>query len=169
LQLIDFDHVEWTNVTTQGYLARDVGETKVIATGNAVRDIEPEIDLEVIQDRYRPKLGLGEAVFCCVDTISARAAIWRSAGVGCRFWCDGRMLGEVIRVLTVADEAGRRHYPGTLFRQSEAQTGRCTARSTIYTAAIAAGLMLHQFARWLRRQPIDADLSLNLLASEMVV
>jgi hypothetical protein len=29
--------------------------------------------------------------------------------------------------------------------------------------------MLHQFTRWLRNQPIDTDLSLNLLASEMTV
>jgi sulfur carrier protein ThiS adenylyltransferase len=168
LQLVDFDQVEWTNVTTQGYLAGDVGQPKVVATANAVRLIEPEIELELVQDRYRPKLAIGEAVFCCVDSISARAAIWRSASSAFRFWCDGRMLGEIMRVLTVADDAGRRHYPTTLFEQSEAQVGRCTARSTIYTAAIAAGLMLHQFVRWLRRQPIDSDLSLNLLASELV-
>ena len=52
------------------------------------------------------------------------------------------MLAEVIRVLTVADEQGRPHYPQTLFASREAQTGRCTAQSTIYTANIAAGLML---------------------------
>ena len=79
------------------------------------------------------------------------------------------MLGEVIRVLTVADDVGRDHYPSTLFRQSEAQLGRCAARSTIYAANIAAGFMLHQFARWLRRQPVDPDVSLNLLASELTV
>src|SRR3712207_8955727 len=39
----------------------------------------------------------GEAVFCCVDSISARSAIWRSVRGRCRFWADGRMLGEVIR------------------------------------------------------------------------
>ena len=77
------------------------------------------------------------------------------------------MLGEVIRVLTVADEQGRNHYPTTLFQQSEAQPGRCTAKSTIYTANIAAGLMLHQFTRWLRGQAIDRDTTLNLLASEL--
>jgi len=43
------------------------------------------------------------------------------------------MLGEVIRILAVADEQGREHYPTTLFDESEAQPGRCTARSTIYT------------------------------------
>ena len=78
------------------------------------------------------------------------------------------MLAEVIRVLTVAEEQGRQHYPQTLFASREAQTGRCTAQSTIYTANIAAGLILHQFSRWLRGLPVDPDISLNLLASELV-
>lgn len=168
LQLIDFDKVEETNITTQGYLQSDVGLIKVMATGIAVRAIDPTIELVTIEDRYRPQLVVGEAVFCCVDSISARAAIWRSVGPRCRFWCDGRMLAEVMRVLTVADDQGRGHYPTTLFQQAEAQTGSCTARGVIYTAGIAAGLMLHQFCRWLRNLPIDADLSLNLLASDLV-
>jgi hypothetical protein len=79
------------------------------------------------------------------------------------------MLGEAIRVLVATDELNRRHYSATLFAAGDAQAGRCTARSTIYTANTAAGLMVHQFVRWLRRQPVDADISLNLLASELVV
>ncbi len=75
----------------------------------------------------------------------------------------------MIRVLIAADEPGRKHYPTTLFAGSEAELGRCTARSTIYTANMAAGFMVHQFARWLRGQPIDADATLNLLAAELVV
>ena len=169
LQLVDFDVVESTNITTQGYLQSDLGLTKVAATAGAIREIDPAIQLTLVEDRYRPQLEIGEAVFCCVDSISARAAIWRGGGQRCRFWCDGRMLAEVMRVLTVADDQGRKHYPTTLFQQSEAQTGACTARGVIYTAGIAAGLMLHQFCRWLRGQPIDIDLSLNLLASELTV
>jgi molybdopterin-synthase adenylyltransferase len=79
------------------------------------------------------------------------------------------MLGEVARILTVAGAAGHEHYAGTLFPQSEAQAGTCTSRSTIYCASIAAGLMLHQFTRWLRDVPVDPDLSLNLLASDIGV
>lgn len=169
LQLVDFDTVEWTNVTTQGYLAENVGRPKVDATAEAVRRIDPAVQTEPVEDRYRPKVELGEALFGCVDSLAARRAIWRSAGPRVRFWANGRMLGEVIRVLVVADEFGRDHYPTTLFPQSEAQPGRCTAHGTIYTANVAAGLMLHQFARWLRDQPVDRDLSLNLLASELTV
>jgi hypothetical protein len=50
---------------------------------------------EAVQDRYRPKQTMGEAAFCCVDSISARGAIWRSVNSRCEFWTDGRMLGEV--------------------------------------------------------------------------
>ena len=35
--------------------------------------------LEVIEDRYRPRMEIGQATFCCVDSIEARTAIWRSA------------------------------------------------------------------------------------------
>jgi sulfur carrier protein ThiS adenylyltransferase len=169
LQIIDFDVVDLTNVTTQGYLASDVGQPKVGAVAAAIHQLDPAIAVESIQDRYRPRMEIGQAVLCCVDSIEARAAIWRSAGSRCRFWADGRMLAEVLRVLAVADNAGRDHYPTTLFAQSEAQPGRCTARSTIYAASIAAGLMVHQFTRWLRGMPVDRDTSLNLLAGEWAV
>ena len=169
LQLIDFDTVEDTNVTTQGYDFEDVGQLKVDATAGAVQRIDPLIDVDAVPDRYRARIEIGDVVFCCVDSISARSAIWRSVSRRCRFWCDGRMLGEIIRVLAVADAESRRHYPTTLFRQSEAQAGRCTAHGAIYTAGIAAGLMTHQFTRWLRDLPVDPDVSLNLPAMELVV
>ncbi|MGE3410525.1 MAG: ThiF family adenylyltransferase [Pirellulales bacterium] len=169
LQLVDFDRVNASNVTTQGYLQSDLGLPKVLALQQSILKIDPRMAVQPVEDRYRPSLTVGEAVFCCVDSISARQAIWRGVGPRCRFWTDGRMLGETMRIVTVADEQGREHYPTTLFSQGEAQSGSCTARSTIYTANVAAGLMLHQFVRWLRQQPIDADLSLNLLASELIM
>jgi sulfur carrier protein ThiS adenylyltransferase len=169
LQLIDFDSVEPTNVTTQGYWAEDVGQRKVVATAELARCIEPSLECETVVDRYRSKHILGEAVFCCVDSITTRAAIWRSAANRCEFWADGRMLGEVIRVLAATTRVERAHYSGTLFSAAEAQAGACTARSTIYAASVAAGLMLHQFTRWLRDMSVDRDISFNLLAGEFVV
>lgn len=168
LELIDFDTVEATNVTTQGYLTMDVGLPKVTALTMAIGQLDVTIEVTGHVERYRPSIRTGSAVFCCVDSIAARAAIWKTAGQSCEFWCDGRMLAEVMRVLTAADAGSREHYRGTLFTAQEAQTGSCTSRSTIYTASIAAGLMVHQFTRWLRRLPIEADLSLNLLASDFV-
>lgn len=168
LQLVDFDSVELTNVTTQGYSAAKVGVPKVTALAEELLTLIADVHIDQIRDRWQPRIKPGEAVFCCVDSISARSAIWKLVASRARFWCDGRMLGEVLRILTVTEDHGRHHYPKTLFNQSEAEAGRCTARSTIYTANIAAGFMLHQFSRWLRRLPIDVDLSCNLLASELI-
>jgi len=169
IQLIDFDTVDPTNVTTQGYLVTDIGQPKVLATAAAIQSLDPTLDILPIEDRYRSKLPIGEATFCCVDSISARAAIWRTASQRCPFWADGRMLGEVLRILIATDTPSRRRYADSLFPQAEAQRGSCTSRSTIYAASIAAGLMVHQFTRWLRGIPTDADTAGNLLAGEWSV
>ncbi|MEX2170074.1 MAG: ThiF family adenylyltransferase [Pirellulales bacterium] len=165
--LIDHDTVDLSNVTTQGYSLDDVGQRKVYALASALQLYDGQIATAETPDRFRPEMHVSDVLFCCVDSIDTRAAIWRRVGRGAAFWADGRMRGEVLRILTAADEASRAHYPMTLFPEAEAQVGTCTARSTLYAASIAAGLMLHQFARWLRGQEVDADLSLNLMASEL--
>lgn len=169
IQLIDFDFVELHNVTSQGYRESDTGRSKVVATSSAIGDIDQSIVVEQVNDRFRPSLDTHSIVFCCVDSISARTAIWKSLGESVAFWADGRMLGEVIRVLTACNASAKSHYSSTLFSQDEAQTGTCTSRSTIYAASVAAGLMVHQFTRWLRKLPDDADLQLNLLSSELSI
>ena len=125
--------------------------------------------VDSINDRFRIRQSINDAVFCCVDSISVRSVIWNHLKNRAEFWADARMLGEVMRVLTANDAGSRMAYGQTLFVQSEAQAGTCTSRSTIYTANIAAALMVHQFTRWIRGLPLDNDASLNLLSSELVV
>ena len=166
LQLIDFDRVEATNVATQGYRVRELGQLKAAATAAAVAEIDPGIEVETVADRFRPQQDVQPIVFCCVDSIAARATIWRRLESRSSLWVDARMRGEVIRVLAAADEAGRAAYGRSLFPQAEAQRGACGAQGVIYGAAIAAGLMVHQLARWLRGAPLDRDVTLNLWAGE---
>lgn len=169
IQLIDFDTVDLSNTTTQGYRKHEIGCSKPIACGEAIGEIDPTIKVIQVEDRFRPRQEIGNAVFCCVDSITARAAIWRSVHSRAGFWSDGRMLGEVLRVLAVVDDKSEAHYASTLFAASEAQQGTCTSRSTIYAASIAAGIMVHQFTRWLRDIPPDTDTSINLLSGEWTV
>ena len=169
IQLVDFDEVDLSNVTTQGYASSDIGQPKVEATAAAIHRLDAALRVTKVQDRFRAKLETGQAIFCCVDSIAARAAIWRSCANRCQFWADGRMLGEVIRVLSVAEAKDFSRYTSTLFPQADAQSGSCTSRSTIYAASIAAGIMVHQFSRWLRGIPVDGDTTLNLLAGEWTV
>lgn len=169
LQLIDFDTVEVHNVTSQGYRYSEIGQFKVAATLASIAEIDPEIRVESWCDRFRRRIKTRDIVFCCVDSIQTRTLIWDHLKNRAQFWADARMLGEVIRVLTATDSRSQEAYAQTLFSPSEAQTGSCTSRSTIYTANIAAGLLIHQFTRWVRKLPPDDDTTLNLLSSELTV
>jgi sulfur carrier protein ThiS adenylyltransferase len=75
----------------------------------------------------------------------------------------------VLRALTASDTQSRDYYPTTLFEPEQAFAGPCTAKTTIYCANIAAGLMLSQFTRYLRLMPVDKDIRMNLLAMELTV
>ena len=104
-----------------------------------------------------------------MDSIVTRQLVWEAVRGRAAFFADGRMAAEVVRVLASADPPGDRYYVTTLFAEERAYAGACTAKSTVYTASIAAGLMLTQFTRWLRCLPLDRDVSLNLLSMELGV
>jgi len=169
LQLVDFDIVEIHNLPTQGYFLSDLSKPKVQATAALCRQMNPDISVEIVNDRFKRTTNPGNCVFCCVDSITARRHIWEAVKENVNFFCDGRMSAEVLRIITASDESSRKYYPQTLFAQEQAQTGACTAKSTIYCANIAAGLMLSEFTKYLRMLPIEADIQMNLLASEMNV
>ena len=169
LQLIDFDVVETSNLASQGYLEDDLGKLKVEATAAQCRRINSGIEITPVAERFRRSMEIGNAVFDCVDTIDVRRLIWEAVKGTALFYADGRMSAEVLRVLTACDSESRRHYPTTLFRTEEAFVGPCTAKTTIYCANIAAGLMVSQFTKYLRQLPIEPDIQLNLLASELSV
>ena len=169
LQLVDFDLIEVSNLASQGYLEDDLGRLKVEATAMQCKRINSGIEIVSVPERFRRSMETGNAVFCCVDTIDVRRLIWQAVGGQVGFFTDGRMSAEVLRVLTACDAPSRSHYPSTLFRTEEAFVGACTAKTTIYCANIAAGMMVSQFTKHLRQLPIDADLQVNLLASELSV
>jgi sulfur carrier protein ThiS adenylyltransferase len=169
LQLIDFDAVEMSNLASQGYLEEDLGRPKVEATGDLCRRINHGLELHLENERFRRSMDLGTAIFCAVDKIEIRRMIWDAVKDKASFFTDGRMSAEVLRVLTACDAASRKHYPTTLFAAGEAYAGPCTAKSTIYCANIAAGLAIGQFTKYLRGLPIDQDVSINILTSELTV
>ena len=182
LDLVDHDQVGIENLATQGYWHFDVGTPKVEATGEACRLLNPAVSLSLHFERFRrssvktlPAFLDGDrlaVVFCCVDSIETRRLVWESVRPHAALFVDGRMSAEVIRVLASDDPgsgAQDASYSATLFRADQAYAGPCTARSTIYTASIAAGLMLSAFTRWLRGMAVEPDLTLNLLAGELSV
>jgi molybdopterin-synthase adenylyltransferase len=167
LKLIDFDRVEIENLCCQGYLEHDLGMLKVDATSRMCRMINSQVTVEQVGERFQRSSPAGDVLFCCVDSIDTRKFIWQAVKDRVSVFVDTRMSASVARVIAVVDSIGREHYPTTLFGAGEAYQGSCTAKSTIYTANIAAGLAIAQFTKWLCSLPVDPDICLNILASEM--
>ncbi len=169
LQIIDHDKVEWSNLASQGYLEGDMGKLKVNATLDLCWRINAATQIQAVPERFRRSMEIGNVVFCAVDRIDVRRLVWEAVKDRVNLFCDGRMSAEVLRVLTACDSESRKHYPTTLFNSDEAFVGPCTAKTTIYCANIAAGFMLAQFTKYLRLLPVDPDIQVNLLASEINV
>lgn len=179
LTLVDHDVVDVVNLAPQGYRPQDLGQAKVVATAELCRSLNPEMVIHTGFERFRrsstrslpcfDQANHRLAIFCCVDSIETRQLIWETVREHAGFFADARMAAEVLRVLASSDPTLDTHYATTLFSSAEAFAGSCTARSTIYTASIAAGLMLSQFTKLLRQMPIEQDLVLNLLSSELAV
>jgi sulfur carrier protein ThiS adenylyltransferase len=175
MTLYDPDTVAVENLAVQGYWETDVGDPKVHAVASVCHQQFPRMELHARRERFRKSAvrswpaDRDHAVFACVDTIAARRLVWEAVRGVAGFFADGRMAAEVVRVLASDDPAADAGYAATLFAPGEALAGGCTSKSTIYAASVAAGLMVGQFARWLRGQPVLADQILNLLAGELSV
>ena len=173
LTLFDDDDVQVENLAPQGYWPEDLNTSKVAATTALCRRINPHLDVTPVAERFKRSTArrLSDdpplAVFACVDSIATRRLLWEALRHQAALFVDGRMSAEVIRVLAVASPATDGYYTTTLFDADRAYAGACTARSTIYTSSIAAGLMVGQWTKWLRGLPADPDLTLNLLSAEL--
>ena len=176
LLLYDHDVVAVENLAVQGYRPDQLGLAKVDATAADCQRIHPQTHVIPKEERFRRSTGkqvtMGQSslvVFCCVDSILTRRLAWEALRTHAALFLDGRMSAEVLRVLATDSPVTEDYYLTTLFEADEAYAGACTARSTLYTASIAAGLMVGQMTKWLRHLPVDPDLTLNLLAMELMV
>jgi sulfur carrier protein ThiS adenylyltransferase len=173
MTLYDPDTVGPENLAPQGYWEADVGDPKVEAVTRVCRGLLPRMELVARPERFRRSAVRAwpaerdHAVFCCVDSIATRKLVWEAVRMAAGFFADGRMAAEVVRVLASDRPAVDAVYPATLFASAEAYAGSCTAKATIYAASVAAGLLVGQFARWLRGLPVVPDQTLNLLAAEL--
>ena len=113
LQLIDFDVVDISNLATQGYMHKDLKRPKVDVTAEFCREINNDLQVEVVLDKFKRSTHVGNCVFCCVDSITARKHIWDAIKDKVNFFVDGRMSAEVLRVITACDEQSREYYPKT--------------------------------------------------------
>lgn len=172
LRLFDHDTVEEVNMGPQAWRPDQLGARKASALAADCRSLSPGTTV-VPEDRAFGKAdraaAAGRYVFSAVDSITARGVIHGACVAGGALWLgDARVAGETVRV--VCDAPPFVNYGKTLFSQEEAFRGSCTAKMTVYLAALAASLVASKFAQFLRGVPLatgPSDLLMNLLSCEL--
>lgn len=154
LTLCDFDIVEEHNKSTQGYLHSDIGRQKVDAVAEHCMRINPDIDITVINDRFRPKHFRTvnskypiSGVFNCVDSLEIRLKIFRffnkhSPDVP---MFDSRIGGEMIRIVSVCDQESRDYYPNTIVPDNQAYGHGCHIPMIKHAAQMGASHIVQQY------------------------
>ncbi len=171
-KLYDHDLIEDVNTGPQAYRPNQIGMTKVEATAADMKALNPDCEVEVNPRRFARsdvKALEGSFVFSQVDNMAGRKLVYETAAkAGAKWFGDTRTAGETIRVLAQSEPKEEGGYPKTLFEDSEAFSGSCTARMSIFTANISAGMLVAKFAQGLRGVlPPFTDDTLSLLSWEL--
>lgn len=178
ITIVDPDTVGVENLAVQGYKPEDVGRPKVAVMKEVMTSFNPDgIHVQAMAEKYGKfcdplrKDDDKLAVFCCVDSIKDRKAIWQMLPLGTHtkdfdLFIDGRMAAEVLKVLTWKKGDSTKLYEASLHDPSESYQAPCTGRTTLYSSYTIAGMMVGEFAKWLRKQILTPEQMYNMLASE---
>jgi hypothetical protein len=156
ITVFDDDTVDVVNLGPQAFKEADVGRLKVDAIADDCKALNSQCVVKKMPIRYNPDHLNCQVMFCCVDSIDTRAAIFESLDrAPPKLFIDTRMSAEVSVTITIEDCTTNAIYDKTLFKGSDAFVGPCTMRSTIYCSYIAAGMAVASFSKWLRKIPAD--------------
>lgn len=180
MYLVDFDTVDVENLAVQGFVEADLGMKKVKAVARACSQINSGIRVNVTPSKFCKEMISGIektaedriVVISGVDKMEVRKQIWgtyaaKFADDDNALFVDARMGAEVARILAVRGTEEKDYYEKTLFLQNDGLQQSCTAKSTIYCANIAAGMVVGVFTKWLRGMRPDRDTLYNIFATEV--
>lgn len=158
LTVWDDDRLEDHNLPNQFYPTKDLGKYKVEALQVLLKDFAA-VDVIVRSQRFsREDLLLDSVVVNTVDSMASRTEVWEVAKKNgtTRLLIDCRVGAQVIRIFSVPIGVKKLHewYEDSLYTDEEAEEAPCSARSIVYTPAIAGALIGGLLNQHFNGQPI---------------
>ena len=170
ITIYDDDSIEVHNLPNQMYRLKDLGRLKVDALSEICKEYSG-IQIITNAEKYfnQPLDGL---VFSGVDSMNQREIIWKNIknNVNVSIYIDGRMGGEVSRILTIkpCDPADIEFYESTLYKDEEAQDLPCTARAIIYNVFTIASFITSKIKKVVRGEEYYRDLIIDLKTTTLI-
>jgi molybdopterin/thiamine biosynthesis adenylyltransferase len=155
LELVDGDVLESHNLANQAYALSDVGKLKAEALAHALQR-SLHLEVSIVPEFVREARTLAPVVFLCLDTMRDRKIVMDTCLKGnpaVRYVFDGRMDAShgVVYSINPNDPNHSALWDHYWFPDADAQNDGdgCGGKvSVVYTAAIVAGMMTHEFVRW---------------------
>lgn len=144
IEVWDADTVSVENMNSQFYRFSDIDKPKVKALKELVKDFTG-VTIKTNMENYEEGQ-LDGIVIAAVDSMAVRKTIWfeqHQKSPRCNAVIDPRM-GAESALLYVTDPMGvdLRGYDNSFYSDDEAVQERCTAKATVYTATMLAGLVV---------------------------
>lgn len=167
----DFDTVTVENMNCQFYRLADIGKPKVLALQALIRDFTGT-EIEARNEKYSHGVFSG-VVVCAVDSMAIRKTIWenhKGKSPFTRALIDPRMGAEeaLLYVMSPMVKRDQTAYEKTLYSDAEAVAERCTAKSTIYTANLLAGLVVKAVKDLWTGKPFTRVVNWSIASNEML-
>ena len=168
ITVIDPDRVEEKNTPSQLYNINQVGQNKVDALADNIRNLTGvEIKKSAVKYQDYRSNGFTDAklIICSVDSLEERKNLWSPLlsdwFLKRNFECyiDARMGGELLRVLLVNpfDEVSLNYYQKVINSKTKAHSEPCTARSIIYNTFICGGIIASLVKKYAKKEEVKLD------------
>lgn len=172
LTVIDYDKIDIENMNCQFYRFKDIGSQKVDALQALIKDFT-NVEIETINDKYNNTVFDG-IVIIAVDNMLTRKDIYNTfikKGYNTKLVIDSRMSVETALIYTYKPMVKSDHeiYAKSLYSDKEAVQERCTAKSTMYTACILAGLIGRTVKEFIVHKTRYLNYSMDIKTGDIII
>jgi len=162
--LYDFDKVEIQNVGVSQYVDSDVGLLKVIALGDHMTDINLNIRIESVADKFEHYKGTKEGILILgLDSMSARMEIVKllaECPTKPAFVIDGRMGAEQYQQY-IYDNITVKKYEKDWYSDEDSDPEPCTRKATSYCSNMSGSFISNSIKNLVMKQPYFKEIIFN--------
>lgn len=159
ITVYDHDKVSVENMSNQFFRFKDIGVYKTLALQHLVRDFTG-VTIKAHATKFTPTHmhGLKGILVVAVDTMAARRMVFEATASqynSLSYMIDPRMSAEFFTQFCINphEAKDRLTYSKNLFSDDDAVPTPCTAKSTVYTATLAAGVVVKTIKNIILKEP----------------
>lgn len=179
LSFYDFDTVSIENMSNQFFPASAIGVNKAEALSNMIKAFTVGIDYNYKLNYFPTKVtpedvkSMRGIVVLAVDSMEVRKDLFLAMdGVkDIRYIIDPRMSAEHYMQITTNNnvQESRTRHGKFMYTDGEAVAERCTAKSTVYTATLAAGMITKTIKDILLNAPVPHYVTWSIANHQQLV